>query len=224
VVVVKILKHKPGPAIVERQKSEFLSVEEYAFDGTKWVAFYDDNHLYKYDVTNPSGGYTLVYPDDIIIGFLSFNSDTGHLVTGTKLTGITDDFDLDIWNMETNERTTIRGAPGSQLMPDASGHLISFFDRELYGLPGAGDCEIRVVDQETGVVRVVLPWNTWYSQGIWGHWVAANNYGTWGDSIILCDLEAGGLVDSEGHVIPLGGPDGGVEDAGTADGGMDGGK
>ena len=188
------------------------------------MAFYYDHHLYKYDVTNPAGGYSLLYPDYIVISMLSFNSDTGHLVTGTKLTGITDDFDLDIWNMETNERTTILSTAGKQRMPDASGHLISYFDHEPYGAPATGTCAIRVVDQETGVTRRVLPWNTWYSQGIWGHWVAANNYGTWGDSIILCDLEAGGLVDSEGHVIPLGGPDGGVEDAGTTDGGMDGGK
>ena len=161
----------------------------------------------------------LMYPGTIAIGKLSFNSDTGHLVTGTKIVGETDDFDLEIWNMDTNARTTIRSAPGSQLMPDASGHLISYFDRELHGLPGAGDCEIRVIDQQTGDLRVVLPWNTWYSQGIWGHWVAANNYGAWGDSIILCDLLAGGLVGADGHVIPLAVPDGGVGDAG-----MDGGK
>jgi len=31
---------------------------------------------------------------------------------------------------------------------------------------------------------------------------AFNNWGIWGDSIILCDLVEDGFMDADGHVIP----------------------
>jgi hypothetical protein len=78
------------------------------------------------------------------------------------------------------------------------------------------DVEIRVVDRDSGVIRTVMPMETYYGLGIWEHWIAFNNYGMWGDSLIVCDLLEGGFMDAAGHVcpesgcpVPDAGPDGG---------------
>jgi len=72
-------------------------------------------------------------------------------------------------------------------------------------------CETRVLDMETGVVRTVMPLDAYFGPSIWGHYVVVNNYGAWGDSLVLCDLEEGGIMDASGHIIPEYGSDAGVD-------------
>jgi hypothetical protein len=203
-----------------------------AFDGTRWVAYTKDDSgietLYKYDVTHPENGSQLLDSTKMSFMAMSMDKDSHELVGGVAMSG-TDGFDIVIWNMETNERTVFIDEPWDQGLPDSSGHVISYLDTQAAKKYWFGTylSEVKIIDRETKVKRTVLPLETWYGPGIWGHYLAANNVGKWGDSIILCDLEAEGLMDTDGHVIPEGGwPDAGVDagmDAGM-DAGLDGGK
>jgi hypothetical protein len=117
------------------------------------------------------------------------------------------------WNPETNVRTVLVSEPFDQGHPDADGHLVSYLDSQA---SGAGywsgyHAEVKIIDRDTLVQRTVLPLDSYFGTGIWSHYLVSNNVGMWGDSLILCDLEAGGLVDTDGHVIPESTPDAGVD-------------
>ncbi len=47
-----------------------------------------------------------------------------------------------------------------------------------------------------------MPLDTYYGVGIWERWIVFNNYGMYGDSLIICDLVAGGYMSDDLHVIP----------------------
>jgi len=120
--------------------------------------------------------------------------------------------------------TLLINEPYDQAAPDVDGNLVAYLDSQAaqtYYI--AAQNEVRVFDRDTQEKRVVLPPGEYYGLGIWGHWVAVNNLGTWGDSLILCDLQEMGLVDGNNHAIPEGAVlDGGVD--GGPDGGFDGEK
>ena len=134
---------------------------------------------------------------------MAFNADTGELVTGTYISGVTDNIGLDSWNMETNERTVIIDNPWDQGMPDASGYVIAYVDSEAAGENWFTDnqSQVKIIDRETLVVRTITPLvGRYYSIGIWSHWLAFNPTSYWGDVIVLCDLLEGGFVGVDGHV------------------------
>ena len=184
-----------------------------------------EEHLYKFDLQNPTSGVQEM--ESINIGFagVDFDKVTGELIAAVGMAVGTDGTDIVSWNMETNDRTMILSEPWDQLQVDSDNHVSGYLDSAASGLYWFGNylAEAKVIDRSTGVKRTVLPLETYYGLGFWGHYLAVNNVGAWGDSIILCDLEAGGIMGTDGHVIPLDGPDGGVTDGGAADGGMDGG-
>ena len=129
--------------------------------------------------------------------------------------------------METGVMTVLLDETASQSYPDVDGHVVVYTDSQTSGYEWGSNqnVEIRVVDRESGVIRTVMPMNTYYGLGIWEHWIAVNNVGTWGDSLIVCDLLEGGLMDAAGHVCPESGclePDAGPD--GGPDSGPDGGK
>jgi len=199
-----------------------LTVGETAFDGTRWIAYTRlgtglTEYLYKFDLNDTAAGPQQVEPTNIAFAGVDFNKTTGELVAGVGITGETQGADIVGWDLETNARTTILSEPLDQLQTDTDGHVIGYLDSQASGMQWYGNylAEAKIVDRDTGVKRTVLPLDTYFGLGMWGHYLAVNNVGTWGDTIILCDMEAGGLMDTDGHVIPLGGyPDGGVGDAG----------
>ncbi|MDD5307611.1 MAG: hypothetical protein PHU25_09865 [Deltaproteobacteria bacterium] len=200
------------------------------WDGSRWIAFTRSystyETLYKFDLDNQAAGAQLV--DSTQMGFfnMSFNKDTHELVAGVWITGKSNGYDLMAWNMETNERTTLIDDPWDQGLPDYSGHAIAYADSQAAGTGWFGNykAEVKILDRDTRALRTALPFDTWYGIGLWSHYLAANNVGKWGDTIILCDLEEEGLMGTDGHVCPesgCGNPDGGMDSG--IDAGMDGG-
>jgi len=199
-------------------------LSSWSFDGVRWVAFTDDGYLYSFDIENSSQDPQLVYNSEIGVGFMSFDHDTHELVTSLVKKHETDGSDIWLWNIETGKYEVIVTAPYSQTLCDIDSHVIAYVDSQANGTDwraGGDRAEVRIVDRDTNVIRKVMPLDVYYGISIWSHYLAMNNYGRWGDSIILCDLLEGGFMDADGHVIPEGGaPDAGVPDAGVPDAGV----
>ncbi len=186
----------------------------FAYNGARWVAFMSDNQLYKYDIEHPENGYELIHPEKLGVFYMSFDKATHELITGIYINGVTNRYDLYAWDMETNTYTILVDDPLDQLLPDYHGHIVGYVDSQEAGVywfsSNSGD--VRIIDRETKEKRIVLPLDTYYGLSIWSHYLAVNNVGRWGDSLILCDLKEGGFVDDAGHVIPDGaGMDGGID-------------
>ena len=178
-----------------------------AFDGTRWVAAYvveGSQHLYKYDLEHPELGQQVLDDTDVGSWRIAFNEETHELVGSYANEGETQAGDLFLWNPETNEKSLLLSEPWDQGSPDYSGHLITYIDSQINdeGWFGSYMGELKVIDRETLVKRVILPNSQYYGVGVWSHYIAANNVGPWGDVIIACDLEVMGIVDADGHVIP----------------------
>jgi hypothetical protein len=201
-----------------------VTIDDVMFDGVRWVAFSElsgDEYLYKFDLDNPGSGSQLVQAESVEIEGADINDLTSDLIAGAFISGTTDNIDLMRWDLETDSRSILLEEPWDQLLPDTSGYVAVYLDSNPAGEHWftAYHCETRVIDMETGVVRTVMPLDAYFGPSIWGHYVAVNNYGAWGDSIVLCDLEEGGIMDASGHIIP----EGSGSDAGV-DAGVDGGK
>jgi len=216
-------------SMLETDLGETIISLAVAFDRERWVAFYQTSStvisLKKFDLETPDAGVQQVSPDDVSDLGLTFTEDC-ELISSIGIEDVTDGLDLVVWDMETDEYEIIVDDTLDQGLPDAYGHIIAYVDTQEAGTPWYGFYrgELRIADRETLVKRVVLPLDTYYSIGIWSHWIAANNVGLWGDSIILCDILEMGLVDDDGHVCPEEGcpePDGGLDSG--VDGGPDGG-
>jgi hypothetical protein len=197
----------------------------HVFDGTKWAAMIfcsggsTNCQLYKFDFENQAAGMQLMNESALDDFNMSFEKQSHTLVGGFNISGVTDSYDLLAWNMETNEYTILVGDPYDQGLPDADGHVVGYVDSQAsgHGWWSTNEAEVKIIDLDTHTVRTVLPLNVYYGLGIWSHYLAVNNVGTWGDSIILCDLEVMGLVGTDGHVCPASG-------CSAADAGVDGGK
>jgi hypothetical protein len=198
----------------------FLSattIDTKVFDGTKWVSYIrilnTEFTLWKYDITNPDAGVQQVEPSTIGAMWMAANPSRPETVVGAGIQGITERLDIVVWNLETNERTIVVNDPWDQGGPDAHGNLITYIDSQANNAQWFGNYkgEVRVVDRDTLVKRVVLPLSTYWGVAIWDHWVATNNAGPWGDIIILCDLLEMGIVDADNNVIPEDAPDAGPD-------------
>jgi len=222
------IKFSPWASSEETVAMAGDSTQQTAFDGTRWIVFWQLDGLYsilgKFDIEDQAAGTQVLDPEQIYsydFG-LAFNNDTHELVGGTAYDGTTDGFDLVLWNPETNARTIFLSEPYDQGNPDYDGQFIAYLDSQESGTYWyvSNRSAVKIIDRDTRVKREVLPLDTYYGTAIWSHYVATNNVGTWGDSLILCDLEEMGLMDGDGHVVPEGS---GGTDAGV-DGGTDGGK
>jgi hypothetical protein len=181
-----------------------------AFDGTRWVAMIycpggiSDCHLYKYDFETPWAETQLMYDGALDHMWMSFEKDSHELVGGLYMPGVTERLDIVVWDMETNNYAILVNDEWDQGLPDADGHLVGYIDSQANDSAwyGVHLSEVKIIDRDTLEKRVVLPLDTYYGLGIWSHYLAVNNVGAWGDSIVLCDLEEMGLVDGSGHVCP----------------------
>jgi hypothetical protein len=193
-----------------------ITIMDIMFDGVRWVAFTElsgDEYLYKFDLENTGVGSQLIQADPVQVEGADINDLTQDLITGAFVPGETDNLDLVRWDLDTNARSVLLSEPWDQLLPDTSGYAVVYLDSNPAGEYwfSAYHCDVRVIDIETGVVRTVLPLDAYFGPSIWSHYIVANNYGMWGDSLVLCDLEEGGIMDSSGHIIPEGGSDAGVD-------------
>ncbi|MBI5489317.1 MAG: hypothetical protein HY905_18430 [Deltaproteobacteria bacterium] len=181
-------------------------VSEIAFDGHRWVAYTGtENHgVYKFDLLDPGAGPRQVGPDDILTEGLAFDRDTGVLIITTYRASRSDDYGLEAWDMATGTMTDVLDDAWSEVLPDVDGHVVVYQDSEAAGESywTRQRSDLRIVDRDTGAVRVVMPLDTYYGVGIWERWIALNNYGIWGDSLITCDLVEGGFMSEDLHVVP----------------------
>jgi len=196
----------------------------WSFDGNKWIVYMHDGLLYKLNLDNPTPGPQFVDLEGAGFSFPSFNHDTHEMVAGAYDKNETDGTDIWVWDIEAGTSPeVIVSDPYDQVLPDYDDHVIAYLDSQANGTgwrAGGDRAEVRIVDRDTKVIRKVMPLDVYYGIGIWSHYLAMNNYGRWGDSIILCDLLEGGFMDADGHVIPEGGaPDAGVPDSGVPDAG-----
>ncbi len=204
---------------------------EYAFDGVRWMTYLDDNFLFKFDLQNPQDGPQQVTDYESGTTGMAFDRSTGTMVSGTNVNGESQFFRLQLWNIETDEMTVLLDEPWDQIAPDVDGNVVVYLDSQEAGENWWTNQlgEIRIVDRQTLEKRTVMPTDRYYGVGIWEHWIAFNNVGTFGDSIIVCDLLEGGFMDAEGHVCPEGGcpepeTDGGVDGGSEPDASVDAGK
>jgi hypothetical protein len=177
---------------------------EQAFDGERWVAFDYEDYLYKFDLADPGAGPRRVASYTMEITGLAFDRDTGVLVVAAFISGESDDFRLETWDLATDSRTILLDDPWSQVVPDVDRHVVVYQDSQAAGETYFAHqrSELRIVDRDTGVKRVVMPLDTYYGVGIWERWIAFNNYGTYGDSLIICDLVEAGYMSADLHVTP----------------------
>jgi len=90
-------------------------------------------------------------------------------------------------------------------------HVVAYADSQANEdgwFTGDNWAEVKIIDRDTKEKRTITSMDRFYGIGIWDRYLAFNNWGMWGDSIILCDLVEGGFMDADGHVIP-GDADGG---------------
>ena len=164
-----------------------------------------DNHgVFKFDLVDPGAGPRPIGPDGILSDGLAFDRGTGTLIITTYRESRSDDWGLEAWDMATETIADLLDDAWSEVGPDVDGHVIVYQDSESAGESywAHERSDIRIFDRETGAVRVVLPLDTYYGVGIWERWIAVNNYGLWGDSLITCDLIEGGFMSADLHVIP----------------------
>jgi hypothetical protein len=182
------------------------AASEDAFDGYRWFAFTgaDGVNVYRFDLLDPGTGPNQVGPDGIRTEGLAFDRDTGVLIVATYRAPRSDDWGLETWDIATGETTDLLDDPWSQVIPDVDGHVVAYQDSQAAGESywDHQRSELRIVDRDTGAKRVVMPLDTYYGVGIWERWIAFNNYGMYGDSLIICDLVAAGYMDEDLHVIP----------------------
>ena len=185
----------------EHTIAEHSGISERAFDGHRWVAYTSDGYLYKFDLLDPGAGPQLVDAETPGCFGLAFDRDTGTLVSSACVIG---NCRLASYDMDTDAMTILLDDPWDQVLPDVDGHVIVYEDSQAAGerYGGSMRSDLRILDRDTGAKRVVMPLDTYYGVGIWERWIAFNNYGMYGDSLMICDLVAGGHMTDDLHVVP----------------------
>ncbi len=109
----------------------------------------------------------------------------------------TSGYGLDIWvyDIDTEQREIVINEPGNQYMPIVNGNMLSYRDSSN----GLEPNQIMLYDLENKTKRQVTqhPEN-YYQYGAHGKYMMYNLH----SGVFFCDLEEGGFVDSQGHVIP----------------------
>ena len=130
-------------------------------------------------------------------------------------------FDIHVHDLEADTNEYFNTSPWFQMQPSASATVVAYIDTEALGTNWWADPvgHVEIADLSTSETRQVtqVPYG-YYTITMHGKYLA---YIAGSSTLILCDLEEGGFIDGEGHVIPEGGlPDAGV-DGGAADAGAD---
>jgi hypothetical protein len=179
------------------------------------------DRTYLYDIQNP-GEPLLLYPEaqhqtgpPVVVD--------GKVYVATGLVDVTDYYDIWVYDIASGTGSYLDHSPWDQLYCDVSGHLIAYLDTEELGTQwfwNGQESHIEIKDLDTGLTRRITNAVTnYYGIGMSGKYlVFAASEGI--KTLFACDLEAGGFIDAEGHVLPeeTDVPDGGV-DAGV-DGGV----
>jgi hypothetical protein len=194
----------------------------YDYDGVKWVVWIDEvisgsgvNYQYKYDVINgvgptviESGVYTTVWP----------RISDGISYSGTWENPFNADHRCDVRasNLETGENTWVFQSPWDQIGGTVSGRVLAYADTEELAHNWFEDqtAHVELHDLDTGLSRNLTEIPAEYSGFARHDKYMAYEYG---DTLILCDLEAGGFIDAAGHLCPESG-------CPELDAGVDGGK
>ncbi|EFK95409.1 hypothetical protein LDC_2582, partial [sediment metagenome] len=139
------------------------------FDGVRWVAYTEyvggtEEYIYKFDLENTATGVQQVDPANIQVEGADINDLTQDLVAGAFVPGETDNLDLVRWDLDTNARSVLLSESWDQLLPDTSGYAVVYLDSNPAGEYwfSAYQCEVRVIDMDTGVVRTVLPLDAYF--------------------------------------------------------------
>jgi len=107
--------------------------------------------------------------------------------------------ELDIWSydMNTKSRSPVINDPGQQFGPEVDGYIMAYHDAEMNNTYQPN--KIRLYDTDTKARRTMTPvMAEQYLFGVHGKYLSL----VYGWNVYLCDLEEGGFIDSEGHVIP----------------------
>lgn len=124
--------------------------------------------------------------------------------------------DVQVHDLASGATSWVFQSPWDQIGPAASGSVLMYFDTQEFAHNWWDDqtTHVELYDLQTGTTRQLTEEPYFYrTPAIEGKWLA---YGGGSGTIFLCDLEAGGFIDSSGHLIPEGYvPDGGVMDAGV---------
>jgi len=132
----------------------------------------------------------------------------------SKLKTSGDGMDIWVYDIKTGTNQAVINAAGKQWYADVDGYVMMYKYRDT--VSETNPSRIFLYDLDTKVERVFTPKIANYSsQGVHGKYlsfihdgyndqVGSNEY-----YVYVCDLEAGGFVDSTGHVIPEGTADGG---------------
>jgi hypothetical protein len=125
-----------------------------------------------------------------------------------------------VHDLETGVNSYAVMSPYDQMLPSAHGHVLAHVDKELIGDNWFYDqtTHVELYDLETHIYRqvtqIAAPYFGVARHGKWLAWLYSMG------TIFLCDLEAGGFMGADGHLLP----EGYIPDAGVGDAGMDGGK
>jgi hypothetical protein len=188
------------------------------YDGTQWVVWVDElgtsvvNWLWKYDVLNGVGP-TLVQYGMTQITWPKIADGVIYSGTWDSPADMTNKCDVRTNDVGTNEGAWVFESPWDQIGPTVSGRVLAYFDTQELAHDWFEDqtSNVEIYDLDTGVTRKLTDVAFAYS-ALARH----DRYLGYkaGDTLILCDLEAGGFIDSSGHVCPESGcpePDGGVD-------------
>jgi hypothetical protein len=173
------------------------------YDGEQWVVWISEDVAYKYDVLNKIGPTPL----DTSLGLSTWPKISGTKVySGSWETPVDPDkkCDIHVHDLETSENAWVFTSPWDQIGPSVSGYVLAYLDTEELALHWLSDpfAHVEIFDLETKVTRRItnLP-EIYYTVTVNGKHLA---WGAGDQTIIICDLEAGGFIDQSGHVIPEG--------------------
>jgi hypothetical protein len=180
----------------------------WAYDGERWFVWIHEDLAYKYDLLNPG---TPVVLDSNPTSVLWPDIANGKAYT-TSWQSLENLYDTHIHDLETGENSWIN-SPWDQIGLSVDDYVVAYTDTEELGHKWFVDqtAHVEIADLETKETRQI----TNIASKYWG--VSQHDkylaYGMGSRTIVLCDLEQGGYIDSSGHVIPEGdiAKDGGVD-------------
>ena len=194
----------------------------YDYDGVKWVVWVDEiapstgvNNQYKYDVQNGVGPTVIETP---VYDTVWPRIDNGVAYSATAAYPLDLDFGYDVRasDLETGINTWVFPSAWDQMGGTVSGRVLGYADTEELAHNWFADqtAHVELYDLDTGLTRNLTEVPAEYSGFARHDKYMAYQYG---DTLILCDLEAGGFIDATGHLCP----ESGCRDA---DAGVDGGE
>jgi len=106
------------------------------------------------------------------------------------------EYDIWVYDIEKRTREVLVDDHGYQMGLAVEGYIIIYHDSDdSMGVP----CRLIIRDLKTGEQRVMTPEEGhYYNQGIHGKYYSFMHH----NKVYLCDLEEGGFIDQNGHLIP----------------------